>query len=98
MHPALRFARLRFSHQVTNRLANEIEGTAPDGKSIRIALKPSSGDYEADVIEFEGIVDGPAALRETGHTNLNAAFDMANYNELCKMVVSPDCREVFMSV
>ena len=56
----------------------------PDEKTVTVQLAPGSPAPATAFVEFEGIVDGAAAMTETSHVDFGDNFDMYTYNELTK--------------
>mmetsp|Transcript_14346 Transcript_14346/g.19797 ORF Transcript_14346/g.19797 Transcript_14346/m.19797 type:complete len:108 (-) Transcript_14346:98-421(-) len=57
---------------------------AADGVAVTVLLK-AGGAYDTEFLEFEGIVDNANTITEINHSNWGDTFDMASYNELCRL-------------
>lgn len=75
--------RVRLVGKVEGVQGNSLQLRAADDGIVTVALR---GAAPSDLyIEVEGTVDSPTALREESSTGFGSNFDMANYNELCKL-------------
>eukprot|EP00899_Mesostigma_viride_P006484 jgi/Mesvir1/15837/Mv03387-RA.1 len=67
----------------------------PDGVSVRVKPKQGSA-YNTQYIEVVGIVAPDGSLEEESFTCFGEHFDMANYNQLCLLAHSPECKHLFL--
>lgn len=51
-----------------------------------VSVKVQGAAPTSRFAEFEGVVRAPDSLEEESHVPINGAVDMANYNELCKLI------------
>jgi hypothetical protein len=81
--------RVRLVGKVESIAGNVARVTAADGGAVEVRLR---GACPADAyIEVDGVVESPGMLNgeEGGAVGFGASFDMANYNELCKLINGP---------
>mmetsp|Transcript_20330 Transcript_20330/g.64666 ORF Transcript_20330/g.64666 Transcript_20330/m.64666 type:complete len:109 (-) Transcript_20330:241-567(-) len=77
------------------RLVGKVEGmengmarlVASDGGVVMVRSKAGSS-YDSSFVEVEGIVQSPNTIDEMDMSSFGDSFDMANYNEACKLANS----------